>query len=89
VLGDIESAESDSFQDGLLGPPSYTRPEAYRGMRVPEVLTSGNHEAIRLWRRRAALLATRERRPDLLESACLSDEDLGILRELEIEEEED
>jgi tRNA (guanine37-N1)-methyltransferase len=89
VLGDIESAESDSFQDGLLGPPSYTRPEVYRGVRVPEVLTSGNHEAIRLWRRRAALVATRERRPDLLESACLSDEDLSILRELEIEEAED
>lgn len=89
VLGDIESAESDSFQDGLLGPPSYTRPEEYRGMRVPEVLLSGDHEKIRLWRRRAALVATRERRPDLLKAACLSDEDLAILREIEIEEAED
>jgi tRNA (guanine37-N1)-methyltransferase len=58
-------------------------------MSVPEVLTSGNHEAIRLWRRKAALVATRERRPDLLDSACLSDEDLGILRDIEIEEAED
>jgi tRNA (guanine37-N1)-methyltransferase len=89
VLGDIESAETDSFQDGLLGPPSYTRPEVFRDMRVPDVLVSGNHEKIRLWRRKAALVATRERRPDLLDKACLSDEDLGILREIEIEDEQD
>ncbi|MBN2566041.1 MAG: tRNA (guanosine(37)-N1)-methyltransferase TrmD [Candidatus Eisenbacteria bacterium] len=89
VLGDIESAVTDSFQGGLLGPPSYTRPEVFRGMRVPEVLVSGNHERIRLWRRRAALVTTRERRPDLLDAAALTDEDLGILRDTELEDAED
>ena len=85
VLGDLESAETDSHFDGLLGPPTYTRPEEHRGERVPEVLLSGNHEKIRLWRRKAALRATRERRPDLLESADLTDEDRRILEEIEQE----
>ena len=85
-LGDIESAETDSHFDGLLGPPTYTRPEDYRGLRVPDVLLSGNHEKIRLWRRKAALRATRERRPDLLEATKLTDEDLGILEEIERED---
>jgi tRNA (guanine37-N1)-methyltransferase len=83
VLGDLESAETDSHFDGLLGPPTYTRPEEYRGERVPEVLLSGNHERIRLWRRKAALRATSERRPDLLSRADLSEEDRRILTELE------
>lgn len=86
VLGDIESAETDSFFDGLLGPPCYTRPEEFRGMRVPDVLLSGNHERIRLWRRKEALRATRERRPDLLENRELNDEDRSILSEIEKEE---
>ena len=86
VLGDIESAETDSHFDGLLGPPTYTRPEEYREERVPDVLLSGNHERIRLWRRKAALLATKERRPDLLEAAELTDEDISILEEIEREE---
>jgi tRNA (guanine37-N1)-methyltransferase len=86
VLGDIESAETDSHFDGLLGPPTYTRPENFRGETVPEVLLSGNHERIRLWRRRAALKVTKERRPDLLESAELTEEDIRILDEIEREE---
>ena len=83
VLGDIESAETDSHFDGLLGPPTYTRPEEYRGLRVPDVLLSGNHEKIRLWRRKSALRVTKERRPDLLDATKLTDEDLGILDEIE------
>jgi tRNA (guanine37-N1)-methyltransferase len=86
VLGDIESAETDSHFDGLLGPPTYTRPEEFGGGRVPEVLLSGNHEKIRLWRRKAALRTTKERRPDLLRSAELTDEDTRILEEIELEE---
>jgi tRNA (guanine37-N1)-methyltransferase len=83
VLGDIESAETDSFYEGILGPPTYTRPEEYRGLRVPEALMSGNHARIRRWRREQALRATLERRPDLLESARLTDEDHEILDEIE------
>lgn len=65
ALGDHESAASDSFYEGLLSPPSYTRPPEFRGLRVPEVLTSGNHAAIRAWREREAERLTAERRPDL------------------------
>jgi tRNA (guanine37-N1)-methyltransferase len=86
VLGDIESAETDSHFDGLLGPPTYTRPEEYRGLRVPDVLVSGDHEKIRLWRRKAALRVTKERRPDLLDATKLIDEDLEILEEIEQED---
>jgi tRNA (guanine37-N1)-methyltransferase len=82
VLGDIGSAETDSFFTGILGPPSYTRPEEWQGMRVPEVLISGNHEKIRMWRRREALRATLERRPDLLEKIELSDEDRELIEEI-------
>lgn len=68
VLGDHDSAASDSFyDDALLGPPSYTRPPEYRGHRVPEVLRSGDHAAIEEWRRRESLRITRERRPELLD----------------------
>jgi tRNA (guanine37-N1)-methyltransferase len=67
-LGDHESASSDSFYDApLLAPPTYTRPPEYRGLEVPEVLRSGDHEAIREWRRREAERLTREFRPDLVE----------------------
>ncbi|MBC8451008.1 tRNA (guanosine(37)-N1)-methyltransferase TrmD [bacterium] len=86
VLGDIESAETDSFYEGILGPPVYTRPEEFHGMRVPEVLLSGNHERIRRWRREQALRVTLERRPDLLEKADLTDEDREILREMKAEQ---
>jgi len=88
VLGDIESAETDSHFDGLLGPPTYTRPEEYLGLRVPDVLVSGNHEKIRLWRRKDALRVTKERRPDLLDGTKLTDEDRGILEEIEQEDTE-
>lgn len=65
ALGDHESASSDSFYDGLLSPPSYTRPPIFRGLAVPAVLTSGNHAEIRAWRAREAERLTAERRPDL------------------------
>src|SRR6478736_6390389 len=67
ALGDHESASSDSHYDGLLSPPSYTRPPEYRGMPVPEVLLSGNHARIAEWREAEAERLTRERRPDLWE----------------------
>jgi tRNA (guanine37-N1)-methyltransferase len=66
VLNDETSALTDSFQDNLLAPPVYTRPAEFRGMRVPEVLTSGNFALIDQWRSEQALSRTRERRPDLL-----------------------
>jgi tRNA (guanine37-N1)-methyltransferase len=65
VLGDFESALGDSFFDGLLAPPSYTRPSEYRDMKVPEVLLSGDHEAVREWRKEEAKKLTKDRRPDL------------------------
>jgi tRNA (guanine37-N1)-methyltransferase len=65
VLGDHESASSDSHYDGLLSPPSYTRPPDYQGMAVPEVLRSGNHAEIAQWRQAEAERLTRDRRPDL------------------------
>jgi tRNA (guanine37-N1)-methyltransferase len=67
ALGDHESASSDSHYEGLLSPPSYTRPPEYRGMAVPEVLRSGNHAEIEAWREKEAERLTRERRPDLWE----------------------
>jgi tRNA (guanine37-N1)-methyltransferase len=83
ALGDSESAEADSFSDGLLDHPHYTRPALWRGRPVPEVLLSGDHGRIRAWRREQALRATRERRPDLLHAAQLSPEDEALLREME------
>ena len=67
VIGDEQSALADSFQDGLLAPPEYTRPPEFRGWRVPDVLLSGNHAKIEQWRYEQALQRTKERRPDLLE----------------------
>ncbi len=66
ALGDAESAENDSFSDGMLEHPQYTRPRVYRGMEVPEVLLSGNHADIEAWRRSESLKRTMQRRPDLL-----------------------
>lgn len=83
VLGDYGSAGADSFYDGLLDYPHYTRPAQYRGMEVPEVLVSGNHERIRVWRRKQALMATLTKRRDLLDKVELSDEDKKLLREIE------
>lgn len=84
VLGEPTSAMDDSFYNGLLEYPQYTRPREYRGYEVPEILTSGHHENIRKWRRRQSLLRTLLKRPDLLENAHLTDEDLCILREIGI-----
>ena len=67
VIGDETSALSDSFQDGLLAPPVYTRPAEYNGWKVPDVLLSANHAAIDKWQEEQALARTRDRRPDLLE----------------------
>ena len=67
VIGDEQSALGDSFQDGLLAPPEYTRPPEFRGWKVPEVLLSGNHAKIEQWRYEQALKRTQERRPDLIE----------------------
>ncbi len=85
VLGHAESAEADSFSEALLDAPVYTRPEEFRGLRVPEVLLSGNHEQIRLWRRREALRRTLARRPDLLEGRALSQEDRKLVDDIERE----
>ncbi len=79
VLGNEDSAVDESFSTGLLDYPHYTRPPEFRGMRVPEVLLSGNHENIRRWRRQAALERTRERRGDLLDRAELSEEEIRSL----------
>lgn len=83
VLGDYDSAVDDSHYEGLLGYPVYTRPEEYRGLRVPEVLLSGHHARIAAWRREEMLKATLERRPDLLEGLPLSREDRKVLASLE------
>lgn len=84
VLGSNESAINESFTDGLLEYPQYTRPEEYRGLRVPEVLLSGNHREIALFRRRESLRLTYEKRPDLLKKAKLTEEDKKLLKELNI-----
>jgi len=86
ALGDEGSAEADSFADGILDHPHYTRPAVVRGHGVPGILLSGDHERIRRWRRKEALRATRERRPDLMHAARLSPEDESILQELAEEE---
>lgn len=79
VVGKWESVDTDSFFHGLLGPPQYTRPPEFRGMRVPAPLLSGDHAAIGRWRRKEALRVTRARRPDLLRN--LTEEDLELLAE--------
>jgi len=79
VLGDPSAAVKDSHTESLLEHPQYTRPPVFRGYAVPEVLLSGNHAAVDLWRRRQALLRTHERRPDLLRAADLTDEERAFL----------
>ncbi len=81
VLGNEASAGQESFagEDGLLEHPHYTRPPVFRGMQVPEVLLSGDHRRIERWRRREALRVTRERRPDLLAGAGLTEADQRLL----------
>jgi tRNA (guanine37-N1)-methyltransferase len=89
VLGAVGSAAHDSFGDGLLEYPQYTRPVEFEGLRVPDVLLSGNHRAIAAWRRREQLRRTLQRRPDLLAHAMLSEDDLKLLAELQREIEGD
>jgi tRNA (guanine37-N1)-methyltransferase len=86
VLNDAASAQEDSFVDGLLDCPHYTRPEEYRGMRVPDVLLSGNHAAIRRWRLKQALARTQARRPELLQGRQLTKEEARLLHELAAEQ---
>ncbi|MEM8593402.1 MAG: tRNA (guanosine(37)-N1)-methyltransferase TrmD [Pseudomonadota bacterium] len=81
VLGHNESAQQDSFADGLLDCPHYTRPETYQGQTVPGVLLSGHHESIRRWRLQQALGRTWLRRPDLLVDRVLTDEENQLLHE--------
>jgi tRNA (guanine37-N1)-methyltransferase len=86
AVGDSESVTQDSFANGLLDFPHYTRPEELNGERVPQVLISGDHERIRRWRRMQSLGRTRDRRPDLLDAATLSDEDRQLLVEYDRQE---
>ncbi|BCO15418.1 tRNA (guanosine(37)-N1)-methyltransferase TrmD [Aeromonas hydrophila] len=81
VLGDQASAEQDSFTDGLLDHPHYTRPELLDGLAVPEALTSGNHEVIRRWRLKQSLGRTWQRRPELINNLALTDEQESLLAE--------
>lgn len=80
VLGNDESTSRESFESNLLEYPQYTRPEEFRGMKVPEVLLSGNHAKIEAWRREEAIRRTTQRRPDLLEKAELTEEERGQLK---------
>lgn len=82
VLGSAGSAEADSFSDGLLEHPHYTRPAEFMGQQVPEVLLSGNHARIAAWRRSQQLQRTLQRRPDLLDNVQLTDDDLAELARL-------
>lgn len=81
VLGNEASAEAESFREPVLEHPQYTRPQEFRGHRVPDVLLSGDHQRIARWRRRQALLRTRERRPDLFARLALTEEDRSLLSE--------
>jgi tRNA (guanine37-N1)-methyltransferase len=87
VVGDEQSVAEDSFNRGLLDFPHYTRPADWNGDKVPEVLLSGNHAAIRRWRKREALARTYARRPDLLAGAALDEEEQELLRQLLAEKE--
>ena len=82
VLSNEDSAEFESFEDGLLEYPQYTRPNIYEGMEVPEILLSGHHKNIEEWKRKEALRRTFERRPDLLDPKFLSAKDLSFLQSL-------
>ena len=86
ALGHGDSAEEDSFANGVLDCPHYTRPETYRGVDVPAVLLSGDHGAIARWRRAQSLRRTLDRRPDMLSWQALSDEDRMLLDEWKLDE---
>ncbi|HEY9753614.1 MAG TPA: tRNA (guanosine(37)-N1)-methyltransferase TrmD [Oculatellaceae cyanobacterium] len=87
VLGKTMSLAEESFTDGLLEPPQYTKPAEFRGMHVPEILRSGDHKAVTKWRRRESLKRTLKRRPDLLNSVTLSDEEKKLLSEISASDE--
>src|SRR5687767_7954311 len=87
VVGDEQSVEQDSFSRGLLDYPHYTRPGEFAGLKVPDVLLSGHHADVRRWRRKTALARTLERRPDLLDTAALDEEDRALLAEIRRERE--
>lgn len=87
VLGNSASSDHESFEDGLLEYPQYTRPPVFRGMKVPEILLSGNHAKIARWRRAQSLRVTRQRRPDLFSKLTLTKADLALLSEADSEEE--
>ncbi len=87
ALGDPDGAWDDSHAAGLLEYPHYTRPPEFRGWEVPEVLVSGDHGRVARWRRQQSLLRTRQRRPDLLEKADLSEKDRQFLSQLDAEDE--
>lgn len=89
AVGREDSVELDSFQESLLDHPHYTRPAEYRGLKVPDVLLSGNHEQVRIWRRKMVLKRTLEKRPDLLQKAHLNEEDEKLLREIKGKSAED
>ncbi len=82
VLGDFSSTEEESFSWGLLDYPHYTRPENFRGLYVPAVLLSGNHNEINRWRKKQAIKTTLEKRPDILKRYVLSENDSELLREI-------
>jgi len=86
VLGNLASVNSDSFVNQLLAHPQYTKPQNFRGLSVPEILLSGHHEKIRLWRKKQALKRTLAKRPDLLEKATLSEEEKKLLHQITSEE---
>ena len=85
VVGDIRSVERDSFFNGLLDHPHYTRPRVFKSMEVPEVLLSGNHARIESWRKKQSLLNTLRKRPDLLEKAVLTPEEKKLLNDVKKE----
>lgn len=86
LLGNPQSVVEESFTGGLLEYPQYTRPREFEGRSVPRILLGGNHEAIRRWRRAQQLLRTKRRRPDLLESLDLDEEDRSLIEEAESED---
>ena len=86
VLGSSESAETESFSDGLLEYPQYTRPAEFRGMKVPEVLLNGNHALIERWRRDRAIELTLSRRPELMERVELNKKDIAFIQSIKKDE---
>ena len=88
VVGDDQSVEADSFTRGLLDYPHYTRPAEFEGRKVPDVLLSGHHADVRRWRRKAALVRTLDRRPELIATAMLDEEERALLDEIRRERSE-